>query len=123
VVSTPQEVAIADVRKAADMFRNDQIRIPILGLVENMAYFVPPDMPEKKYYIFGESGCKRFADQLNIPLLGQVPIVPAIASSGDSGVPVAAGEESPSREAFARLAETVAQQVAISNMIRETFGG
>lgn len=122
VVSTPQEVAIADVRKAADMFRNDQINIPILGLVENMAYFVPPDMPEKKYFIFGQSGCQKFADDLNIPLLGQIPIVSAIADSGDSGKPVAAGEDGPVREAFARLAEAVAQQVAISNVIRESFG-
>jgi ATP-binding protein involved in chromosome partitioning len=122
MVSTPQEVAIADVRKAADMFRNDQIRIPILGLVENMAYFIPPDMPEKKYFIFGKSGCRKFADELNIPLLGQIPIEAAIADSGDSGKPVAAGPDSLTNEAFTKLAEAVAQQVAISNAIRETFG-
>ena len=122
VVSTPQDVAIADVRKAADMFRIEQIRIPILGLVENMAYFVPPDMPEKKYYIFGESGCRKFADELNIPLLGQIPIEPAIAHSGDSGIPVTAGPDSLTNQAFTMLAEAVAQQVAITNAIRETFG-
>ena len=122
VVSTPQEVAIADVRKAADMFRNEQIRIPILGLVENMAYFVPPDMPYKKYFIFGKSGCQKFADELHIPILGQIPIEPAIADSGDAGKPVTAGPDSPTNQAFARLAENVAQQIAISNAIRETLG-
>jgi len=122
MVSTPQEVAIADVRKAADMFRNEQINIPLLGLVENMAYFIPPDMPEKKYFIFGKSGCKKFADDLKIPLLGQIPIEPGIADSGDSGRPVAVDDNTATSHAFAKLAEAVAQQVAISNSIREVFG-
>jgi ATP-binding protein involved in chromosome partitioning len=122
IVSTPQEVAIADVRKAADMFRNDKINIPILGLVENMSFFIPPDMPDKKYHIFGEGGCRKFATELSIPLLAQIPIVPAISGSGDSGIPVVAGEASPVTEAFDQLAANVAQQVAISNAIRETFG-
>ncbi len=121
IVSTPQQVAIADVRKAADMFRNDKINIPILGLVENMAYFSPPDAPEKKYYLFGEGGCQKFAAELNIPVLGQLPIVAAIADSGDAGVPVTAGEPTPVAEAFIKLAEAVAQQIAISNSIREIF--
>ncbi len=123
IVSTPQQVSIADVRKAADMFRNDKINIPILGLVENMAYFVPPDMPDKKYFIFGEGGCRNFAAELNIPLLGPIPIVPAIAGSGDTGLPVAASGPSPESEAFRQLAESVAQQIAISNSIREIFSG
>jgi len=123
IVSTPQQVSIADVRKAADMFRNDKINIPILGLVENMAYFTPPDMPEKRYFIFGEGGCRNFAAELNIPLLGPIPIVPAIAGSGDAGIPVSASGDSPEAEAFRNLAESVAQQVAISNSIREIFGG
>ena len=122
IVSTPQEVAIADVRKAADMFRNEQIGIPILGLVENMSYFIPEDMPGKKYFIFGQSGCRKFADELHIPILGQIPIEPAIAGSGDSGKPVATEAGSPSGQAFVKLAEAVAQQVAISNSIREVFG-
>jgi len=121
IVSTPQQVAIADVRKAADMFRNDKINIPILGLVENMAYFTPPELPDKKYYIFGEGGCKKFAAELNIPVLSQLPIVPAIADSGDTGVPVAANSDSPGYEIFGELAENVAQQIAISNSIREIF--
>jgi len=122
MVSTPQEVALADVRKAADMFRNEQIRIPILGLVENMSYFAPPDMPDKKYFIFGKSGCLKFADELNIPILGQIPIEAVITESGDSGKPVAVGPNSPANEAFTKLAEALAQQVAISNAIKETFG-
>jgi ATP-binding protein involved in chromosome partitioning len=123
IVSTPQQVAIADVRKAADMFRNDKINIPILGLVENMSYFTPPDAPGKKYHIFGEGGCKKFAEELNIPLLGQIPIVAAIADSGDAGVPMAVDDHSPVTDAFIRLSESVAQQIAISNSIREIFGG
>ncbi len=123
IVSTPQQVAIADVRKAADMFRNDKINIPILGLVENMSFFSPPDAPERKYFIFGEGECAKFAKELNIPILGQIPIVSAIADSGDNGVPVSADDESPVFDAFRSLAETVAQQVAITNSIREIFGG
>jgi ATP-binding protein involved in chromosome partitioning len=123
IVSTPQQVAIADVRKAADMFRNDKINIPILGLVENMSYFSPPDAPEKRYYIFGQGGCEKFAAELNIPLLGQIPILSAIAGSGDDGVPVAVNDNSPVAAAFEGLAQNVAQQVAISNSIREMFKG
>jgi ATP-binding protein involved in chromosome partitioning len=122
IVSTPQEVALADVRKAADMFRNDKINIPILGLVENMSYFSPPDMPDKKYHIFGQGACRKFAAELNIPLLGQVPIISAIADSGDAGIPVAVNDQSPVAGAFAELARSVAQQIAISNSIREVFG-
>ncbi|MCX6268565.1 MAG: Mrp/NBP35 family ATP-binding protein [Bacteroidetes bacterium] len=123
IVSTPQQVAIADVRKAADMFRNDKINIPILGLVENMAYFSPPDAPDRKYYIFGEGGCKKFAEELNIPVLGQIPVVSAIADSGDAGIPMAMDDHSAVTDAFVKLSEAVAQQIAISNSIREIFGG
>jgi len=122
IVSTPQEVAISDVRKAADMFRNDHIRIPLLGLIENMSYFTPPDDPEKKYYIFGQSGCKKLAGDLKIPLLAQIPIVPEITESGDSGNPIATDDHSPVASAFMQLAEAVAQQIAIQNTIRESFG-
>ncbi|MCX6247708.1 MAG: Mrp/NBP35 family ATP-binding protein [Bacteroidetes bacterium] len=122
IVSTPQEMALADVRKAADMFNTDTIRIPILGLVENMSYFVPPDMPEKKYYIFGESGCTKLAKELSIPLLGQIPIVTAISEAGDKGSPIATDKKSLVTRAFAEVAETVAQQVAIQNAINESLG-
>ena len=122
IVSTPQQVAIADVRKAADMFRNDKINIPILGIVENMSYFSPPDDPSKRYPIFGQGGCEKLAAELNIPVLAQLPIVSAIADSGDAGSPVSVDDSSPEAAAFRKLAENVAQQVAISNVIRETFG-
>ena len=121
IVSTPQKLALADVRKAADMFRNDKISIPILGMVENMSYFIPPDDPDKKYYIFGQGGGKKFAEELSIPLLGEIPIVPEITESGDSGIPVASDPNLPVTSAFDKLAEQVAQQIAISNAIRETF--
>jgi ATP-binding protein involved in chromosome partitioning len=121
IVTTPQQVAVADVRKAADMFRNDQIRIPILGLVENMSYFVPPDAPGKKYHIFGKGGGAKFALELNIPLLGQIPIDGTITDSGDEGSPVVTLDESVSAGAFRDLAAGVSQQIAISNAIRESF--
>ncbi len=121
IVSTPQQVAIADVRKAADMFRNDKINIPILGIVENMSYFSPPDNPEKRYSIFGEGGCENLAKELNIPILAKIPIVAAIAESGDAGSPIVTESDSLVAASFMKLAENVAQQVAISNAIRETF--
>jgi ATP-binding protein involved in chromosome partitioning len=121
IVSTPQQVAIADVRKAADMFNNEQIRIPILGVVENMSYFSPPELPEKKYHIFGLNGGRQFAEELKVPLLGQLPILMAITESGDAGCPVASGDNTPEAKAFTELAKKVAQQVAIHNAIKETF--
>jgi ATP-binding protein involved in chromosome partitioning len=121
IVSTPQQVAIADVKKAADMFRNDKINVPILGVVENMSWFSPPDQPEKRYPIFGEGGCQKLSEELNIPLLAQLPIVSAIAESGDAGDPIADDDESPVAVAFSRLAENVGRQVAISNAIKSVF--
>jgi ATP-binding protein involved in chromosome partitioning len=118
VVSTPQQVALADVRKAADMFNNEKIRIPLLGIVENMSYFTPPELPDKKFYIFGKDGCKKFAEEIDIPLLGQIPIVPAIADSGDAGNPIATDEKSLTAMAFAEIAEKVAQQIAIHNALK-----
>ncbi|MDD4602181.1 MAG: Mrp/NBP35 family ATP-binding protein [Bacteroidales bacterium] len=115
IVSTPQQVAIADVRKAADMFRDDKINIPILGIVENMSYFIPPDLPEKRYFIFGQDGGKKLAAELNITMLGQIPIDPAITSSGDTGMPIATDPQSPVTKAFDKLAEAVAQQIAVAN--------
>ncbi len=121
IVTTPQQLALADVRKAADMFRNDKISIPILGVVENMSYFIPPDDPTKKYYIFGEGGGKKFSKELSITMLGEIPIVPGITQSGDSGIPVASDPSLPVTAVFDQLAQSVAQQIAISNAIRETF--
>jgi ATP-binding protein involved in chromosome partitioning len=121
VVTTPQQVAIADVRKAADMFRNEKINIPMLGVVENMSYFIPPDQPEKKYFLFGEGGGKKFAEEMNVPLLARLPFMMNVAESGDAGKPVSVTENTPVSDAFKQLAENVAQQVAITNVIKSTF--
>ncbi len=87
IVSTPQSVALADARKGIDMYRNDKVNIPILGLVENMAWFTPAELPQNKYYIFGKDGCKNLAKELNCPLLAQIPIVQSICENGDKGTP------------------------------------
>jgi ATP-binding protein involved in chromosome partitioning len=121
VVTTPQQVAISDVRKAADMFRNEQLNIPLLGVVENMSWFIPPDAPDKKYFIFGQGGAGKFSTELHIPLLAQIPFVMDVTKSGDSGVPIAMADGSPVAEAYRDLAENVARQVAISNVVKETF--
>lgn len=107
VVTTPQKVAFSDVLRAANMFKQDKLTIPLLGLIENMAFFTPTDMPEKKYYIFGKGNGEKFAVELGVPLLGQIPIVEKIASSGDGGSPIALAEESPIAEAFMLLAQKI----------------
>lgn len=114
IVTTPQKVALADAQKGVGMFRQPQINVPILGIVENMAYFTPEELPNNKYYIFGENGGKTLADKYNVPLLGQVPIVQSIRESGDSGYPAVLKDDI-TAEAFRNLAESVAQQVAIRN--------
>lgn len=111
VVSTPQEVALADARKGVDMFTNDKVNVPVLGLVENMAWFTPVELPQNRYYIFGKDGGKRLAEELNIPLLGQVPIVQSICEGGDNGVPVALNMESVTGQAFMNVAEQVVKAV------------
>ena len=107
IVTTTQKVAFADVLRAAMMFKEEALQIPIYGLVENMAYFTPSDMPEKKYYIFGKETGKQFADQLNVPLLGQIPIVEKIAESGDNGTPLALDGDSPVAKAFDQIAQSI----------------
>ena len=104
IVTTPQKVAFADVLRAAMMFKEEALQIPIYGLVENMAYFTPSDMPEKKYYIFGEETGKQFAEQLGVPLLGQIPMVEKIAQSGDNGTPLALDNDSLVTKAFDQIA-------------------
>ncbi len=115
VVGTPQQVAVADVRKAVALFEMDGLQVPILGIVENMAYFTPAELPDSKYYIFGKDGCKNLASELNIPLLAQIPIVQSIAESGDAGKPVVATEDSIAAKAFSELAQNVAQQISINS--------
>ena len=115
VVSTPQEVALADARKGISMFTGEKINVPVLGLVENMSWFTPAELPENKYYLFGKEGGKRLAEELNIPLLGQTPIVQSICEGGDSGKPVALNPDSITGQAFQKLAENVVKQIDYRN--------
>jgi ATP-binding protein involved in chromosome partitioning len=114
VVSTPQDVALADARKGISMFRQEKINVPVLGLIENMSWFTPPELPDKKYYIFGKDGCKNLSEELNIPFLGQIPIVESIRQNGDAGTPSAL-EDSITGEAFRQLGETVAMRIEERN--------
>ena len=115
VVSTPQEVALADARKGIDMFTNPKVNVPVLGLVENMAWFTPAELPENRYYLFGKEGCKRLAEELDIPLLGQIPIVQSICEGGDSGYPVALDRESIIGKAFDSLASALVESTVRRN--------
>ncbi len=114
VVSTPQDVALADARKAVAMFRS--VHVPVLGVVENMAYFTPPDLPDRRYYLFGEAGAQKLAAELDVPVLGEVPIEQATREAGDAGTPVVLREpESAAAKAFAQTAERVAAEVERRN--------
>ena len=115
VVSTPQDVALADAIKGINMFKTESINVPLLGLVENMAWFTPEELPENKYYIFGKEGCKKLAEDRNIPLLGQIPLVQSIREGGDAGVPAAADENSIMGKSFAVLTQKVLEQLDIRN--------
>lgn len=117
IVSTPQKVALADVVKGISMFRSDKINVPVLGIVENMSWFTPAELPENKYYIFGKEGCKELAQKIQVPLLGQIPIVQSICESGDSGKPVAMNPFTIEGKAFAELAEKVAEEVDKRNKL------
>ena len=116
IVSTPQQVALADARKGINMYMNDKVNVPILGLVENMSWFTPAELPENKYYIFGKEGTKKLAEELNVPLLGQIPIVQSICEGGDNGTPVALDEDSVTGRAFLSLAASVVRQVDRRNV-------
>jgi len=115
VVSTPQEVALADARKGISMFTGEKVDVPVLGLIENMAWFTPAELPNNKYYIFGKEGCKRLAEELNTPLLGQIPIVQSICEGGDSGLPVALNPDSITGIAFCDLAKNLAEKTEKRN--------
>ena len=115
IVSTPQAVAAADARKAIMMFKQPQINVPILGIVENMAYFTPQELPDNKYYIFGKGGARAMAEQFDLPFLGEIPIVQGIREGGDSGVPAVVNDEPVAKNAFSNLAKRVAQNIAIRN--------
>ena len=107
IVSTPQQVALADARKGIDMYRNEKVNVPILGLIENMAWFTPAELPENKYYIFGKEGCKHLAEEMNVPLLAQIPLVQSICDNGDAGTPAALSSDTATGLAFINLAQAV----------------
>jgi len=115
VVTTPQEVALADARKGINMYMGDKVNVPVLGIVENMAWFTPAELPQNKYYIFGKDGGKRLAEELNIPLLGQIPLVQSIRECGDAGRPIAYDENNILSLAFKEFALKVVERVDLRN--------
>lgn len=115
VVSTPQAVALADAKKGVAMFQNESINVPVLGIVENMAYFTPEELPNNKYYIFGQNGAKNLAEDLQVPFLGEVPIVQSIREAGDYGRPAALQNGTPVAQAFIDIAKNTVEQVVKRN--------
>ena len=115
IVTTPQDVALADAKKAIAMFGQAQTNVPIIGLVENMSYFTPAELPNNKYYIFGKEGGKRLADEYDIPLLGQIPLVQNIREGGDEGIPVMMGDDEISKKAFKEVSDNVARSISMRN--------
>jgi len=116
IVSTPQRVALADARKGVAMF--EQVQVPVLGIVENMAYFTPAELPDNKYYLFGQGGAKALAEELDVPLLGEVPLVQAIRENADDGTPIVTDKASPVGAVFAGIVKGVVQSVEERNAVR-----
>ena len=116
IVTTPQQVALADTKKGLMMFRMPGVTIPVLGVIENMSYFTPAELPENKYYIFGKDGGKELAAKYDVPFLGEIPLVQSIANAGDKGEPIAMDKNSPLSAAFAEIAGKIAQQISINNV-------
>ncbi len=119
MVTTPQEVALADVRKGVNMFQSTSIQVPVLGVVENMSWFTPAELPGNKYYLFGKEGGKNLAALLGLPLLAQIPLVQSIMEGGDKGIPAAAGSDPATEAAFRQLAGSVIREVELRNSRRE----
>jgi len=115
VVSTPQNVALADARKGVAMFAQEHIQVPVLGIVENMAYFTPAELPQNKYYIFGQSGARHLAEDLEVEFLGEIPLVQSIRESGDVGRPAALQSGTPAAEAFVAMTRAVVEQTVRRN--------
>jgi len=116
IVTTPQQVALADTKKGLNMFRMPGINIPILGVIENMSFFTPAELPENKYYIFGKNGGKQLAEQFGVPFLGEIPLIQAITDAGDEGKPIAMDTTSLLHSAFNDIAGRIAQQISINNI-------
>ena len=116
IVSTPQQVALADARKGINMYQNEKVDVPILGLVENMAWFTPAEHPEEKYFLFGREGVKQLAEEMDVPLLGQIPVVQSICQNGDDGTPEALNPANPTGQAFLQLAARVVTQTDKRNL-------
>ena len=115
VVTTPQLVALADAKKGIAMFSQAQLKVPVIGLVENMSYFTPKELPENKYYIFGKNGGKNLAEEFDIPLLGQIPIVQTIREGGDNGIPVMVGDDEITKKAFMDFTDNAVRAIAMRN--------
>lgn len=115
IVTTPQDVALADAKKGIAMFGQAQLNVPVIGLVENMSYFTPAELPDNKYYIFGKDGGKRLADEYDIPFLGQIPLVQSIREGGDQGVPVMMGDDTITKKAFEGFAAHVVRSISMRN--------
>ena len=115
IVTTPQDVALADAKKAIAMFSQAQIKVPVIGLVENMSYFTPAELPENKYYIFGKEGGKRLAEEYELPFLGQIPLVQSIREGGDIGIPIMVSDDMITRKAFEEFAGNTARSIAMRN--------
>ncbi|MCE2844129.1 MAG: Mrp/NBP35 family ATP-binding protein [Chitinophagaceae bacterium] len=115
IVSTPQNVALADAKKAIAMFGQAKINVPIIGLVENMAYFTPTELPENKYYLFGKEGGKKLAEEYDLPFLGQVPLIQSIREGGDEGVPAMVGTDAITKDAFTKVVSLAVRQIAVRN--------
>ena len=115
VVSTPQNVALADARKGVAMFQQDSINVPVLGIIENMAYFTPEELPEHKYFIFGKEGAKYLAEDLKVPFLGEIPLVQSVREAGDFGRPAAMQTATLIQEAFSKITQNIAQELVRRN--------
>ena len=115
IVTTPQDVALADAKKGVAMFGQAQLNIPILGLVENMSYFTPAELPDNKYYIFGKDGGRRLAEEYDLPFLGQIPLVQSIREGGDKGEPVMISDDTVSKKAFEEFAAHVVRSISMKN--------
>ena len=120
IVSTPQEVALADARRGVNMFQMDTVNVPIVGIVENMAWFTPAELPENKYYLFGRDGAKNLAEGMNVPFLGHIPLVQSVREAGDVGKPAVFQENTPTSNAFQELAKTFVDELKIAKIKNST---